>query len=225
MGRIIVIDGTSNAGKTTLCNNLAQNMEDIIVIPGASQFAKKHPEKYPKIPPIPKTLKEEKENQIFFFELEYDRLKEANNLSKGNKTVVMDRSVLEILSVAYSFNDINIWSGIYDNAEELYNKFVQKVQEQEINFPDKHIWLQAEHKEIVKRNRIRQIELGQELSQEDWISKELIDKQIEFFGIIAEQNRDKFLHIDTNQKSKEEVMKETKILLNLREKERDIADD
>lgn len=225
MGRIIVIDGTSNAGKTTLCNNLAQNMEDIIVIPGASQFAKKHPEKYPKIPPIPKTLKEEKENQIFFFELEYDRLKEANNLSKGNKTVVMDRSVLEILSVAYSFNDINIWSGIYDNAEELYNKFVQKVQEQEINFPDKHIWLQAEHKEIVKRNRIRQIELGQELSQKDWISKELIDKQIEFFGIIAEQNRDKFLHIDTNQKSKEEVMKETKILLNLREKERDIADD
>lgn len=225
MGRIIVIDGTSNAGKTTLCNNLAQNMEDIIVIPGASQFAKKHPKKYPKIPPIPKTLKEEKENQIFFFELEYDRLKEANNLSKGNKTVVMDRSVLEILSVAYSFNDINIWSGIYDNAEELYNKFVQKVQEQEINFPDKHIWLQAEHKEIVKRNRIRQIELGQELSQEDWISKELIDKQIEFFGIIAEQNRDKFLHIDTNQKSKEEVMKEAKILLNLREKERDIADD
>lgn len=225
MGRIIVIDGTSNAGKTTLCNNLAQNMEDIIVIPGASQFAKKHPKKYPKIPPIPKTLKEEKENQIFFFELEYDRLKEANNLSKGNKTVVMDRSVLEILSVAYSFNDINIWSGIYDNAEELYNKFVQKVQEQKINFPDKHIWLQAEHKEIVKRNRIRQIELGQELSQEDWISKELIDKQIEFFGIIAEQNRDKFLHIDTNQKSKEEVMKEAKILLNLREKERDIADD
>ena len=225
MGRIIVIDGTSNAGKTTLCNNLAQNMEDIIVIPGASQFAKKHPEKYPKIPPIPKTLKEEKENQMFFFELEYDRLKEANNLSKGNKTVVMDRSVLEILSVAYSFNDINIWSGIYDNAEELYNKFVQKVQEQKINFPDKHIWLQAEHKEIVKRNRIRQIELGQELSQEDWISKELIDKQIEFFGIIAEQNRDKFLHIDTNQKSKEEVMKEPKILLNLREKERDIADD
>ena len=99
------------------------------------------------------------------------------------------------------------------------------MQEQKINFPDKHIWLQAEHKEIVKRNRIRQIELGQELSQEDWISKELIDKQIEFFGIIAEQNRDKFLHIDTNQKSKEEVMKEAKILLNLREKERDIADD
>lgn len=225
MGRIIVIDGTSNAGKTTLCNNLAQNMEDVVVIPGASQFAKKHPGKYPKIPPIPRTLKEEKENQMFFFELEFDRLREANNLAKGNKTVVMDRSVLEILSVAYSFNDINIWSGIYDNAEELYNKFVQEVKEQKINFPDKHIWLQAEHKEIVKRNRIRQIELGQELSQEDWISKELIDKQIDFFSIIAEQNRDKFLHIDTNQKSKEKVMQEAKILLNLREKERDIVDD
>lgn len=225
MGSIIVIDGTSNAGKTTLCNNLAQKMEDVVVIPGASQFAKKHPKKYPKIPPIPKTLKEEKENQMFFFELEFDRLKEANNLAKGNKIVVMDRSVLEILSVAYSFNDINIWSGIYDHAEKLYNEFVKKVKKQEINFPDKHIWLQAEHKEIVKRNRIRQIELGQELSPEDWISKELIDKQIEFFGIIVEQNREKFLHIDTNQKTPEEVMNEAKLLLNLREKERDITHD
>lgn len=161
---------------------------------------------------------------MFFFELEFDRLKEANNLAKGNKTVVMDRSVLEILSVAYSFNDINIWAGIYDNAEELYNKFVQKVKEQKINFPDKHIWLQAEHKEIVKRNRMRQIESGKELSQEDWISKELIDKQIEFFDIIAEQNKNKFLNIDTNQKSKKEVMQEAKTLLNLREKERDIAE-
>lgn len=40
MGRIIVIDGTSNAGKTTLCDNLAQNMENVVVIPGASQFGK-----------------------------------------------------------------------------------------------------------------------------------------------------------------------------------------
>ena len=67
MGRIIVIDGTSNAGKTTLCENLQKNIENVIIIPGASTFVKQHQDKYPNIPPIPKTIEEEKINQAFFF--------------------------------------------------------------------------------------------------------------------------------------------------------------
>lgn len=42
MGRIIVIDGTSNAGKTTLCENIERNIRNIAIIPGASLFAKIH---------------------------------------------------------------------------------------------------------------------------------------------------------------------------------------
>ena len=60
MGRIIVIDGTSNAGKTTLCENLQREMEDIAIIPGASIFARQNQAKYPNIPPIPETIEEEK---------------------------------------------------------------------------------------------------------------------------------------------------------------------
>ena len=38
MGRIIVIDGTSNAGKTTLCENIERNIKNclkIVVFVGA----------------------------------------------------------------------------------------------------------------------------------------------------------------------------------------------
>ena len=139
MGRIIVIDGTSNAGKTTLCENLAKNVENIIIVPGASLFAKIHHEKYPEIPPIPKNAEQEKENQKFFFKLELDRLIEANNLAKSDKDVFMDRSVLEILSVAYSFEGINKWKGIYENAEHLYKKFILGAKESGIKLPDKYI--------------------------------------------------------------------------------------
>ena len=49
MGRIIVIDGTSNAGKTTLCESLEKNIQNVAIIPGASLFAKIHSQKYSQI--------------------------------------------------------------------------------------------------------------------------------------------------------------------------------
>ena len=110
MERIIVIDGTSNVGKTTLCENIEKNIQNIAIVPGASLFAKINRERYPKIPAIPQSAEEEKENQRFFFKLELDRINEANRLAKQGKIVFMDRGVLEILSVAYSFKSINGWN-------------------------------------------------------------------------------------------------------------------
>ena len=68
MERIIVIDGTSNAGKTTLCENIEKNIQNVAIVPGASLFAKINRERYPKIPAIPQSAKEEKENQKFFLD-------------------------------------------------------------------------------------------------------------------------------------------------------------
>ena len=175
MGRIIVIDGTSNAGKTTLCENIEKKIQDVAVVPGASLFAKINYEKYPQIPAIPKNIKDEKENQKFFFKLELDRLEEANRLSKLGKDVFMDRSVLEILSVAYSFEKIKKWDGIYENSEILYKRFIAITKERGIELPDKYIWLQADSEEILRRNQIRQIVRGQKLSENDWIGTDLIN--------------------------------------------------
>ena len=216
MERIIVVDGTSNAGKTTLCENIEKNIQDIGIVPGASLFAKINRERYPKIPAIPQSAEEEKENQKFFFRLELDRLIEANRLAEQGKTVFMDRGVLEILSVAYSFESINGWNGIYKNAQNLYEQFISYARKMGISLPDKYIWLQANYEEIKRRNKLRQQERGQLLSETNWIEESLIGKQIEFFRkMCIPDNSDKVCLVDTNNMTKQGVLEAVCNLLKL----------
>lgn len=222
MERIIVIDGTSNAGKTTLCENIEKNIQNVAIVPGASLFAKINRERYPKIPAIPQSDIEEKENQKIFFKLELDRLIEANRLAEQGKNVFMDRGVLEILSVAYSFESINGWDGIYNNAQILYKKFISYARKMKISLPDKYIWLQANYEEIKRRNKLRQQERGQLLSEDDWIEPKLINKQIEFFKRTSLlENSDRIYLVDTNNMTKQEVLESISNLLRLKLKEQD----
>ena len=222
MGKIIVIDGTSNAGKTTLCENLEKNIQNVAIIPGASLFIKRNAQKYFTVPSIPTTVAEEKENQKFFFKIELDRLIEVNKLASLGKYVFMDRGVLEILSVAYSFETIKRLNGIYENAIQLYEKFIAEVNKSGISLPDEHIWLQASSQEVVRRNKTRQMERGQALSENDWIEENLINKQIEFFNkLLVQENEGRIHLIDTNYINKQEVLEKVCILLNLKEKERE----
>ena len=226
MGRIIVIDGTSNAGKTTLCENLEKAVQNISTVPGASLFARLNIERYPHIPPIPKNAEEEKENQKFFFRLELDRLIEANKLAEQGKTVFMDRGVLEILSVAYSFESINGWNGIYNNDQILYKKFISYARKMKISLPDKYIWLQANYEEIKRRNKLRQKERGQLLSEDNWIEANLINKQIEFFKRMSvPENSDKIYLVDTNNMTKYEVSESVCDLLKLKKHDKERDDD
>ena len=199
-----------------MCENIEKNIQGIAIVPGASVFAIINRERYPKIPAIPQSAEEEKENQKFFFRLELDRLIEANRLAKQGKTVFMDRGVLEILSVAYSFESINGWDEIYNNAQNLYEKFISYARKMEISLPDKYIWLQANYEEIKRRNKLRQQERGQLLSEDDWIEANLINKQIEFFKKMSvPENSDKICLIDTNNMTKQEVLEEVCSLLKL----------
>lgn len=226
MGKIIVIDGTSNAGKTTLCENIEKNIRNIAIIPGASLFAKMHQEKYPQIPEIPKNEDEEKENQEFFFKLELDRLIEANKLARQGKDVFMDRGIFEILSVAYSFESIKKWNGIYKNAENLYNKFITITSRNKIKLPDRYILLQANSDEILRRNESRKIDRGQKLSENEWIEINLINKQIEFFNkLCVPENENKIYLVDTSNMTRQNVYERVCHLLKLRIKEMERNDD
>ena len=226
MERIIVIDGTSNAGKTTLCENIEKNIQNIAIVPGASLFAKINRKIYPKVPAIPQSAEEEKENQKFFFTVKLDSLIEANKIAKQGKDVVMDGSVLEILSVAYSFESIKGWNGIYKNSRELYEKFIAYASKMGICLPNKYIWLQANYEEIKRRNKLRQKERGQLLSEDNWIEANLINKQIEFFKRMSvPENSDKIYLVDTNNMTKYEVSESVCDLLKLKKHDKERDDD
>lgn len=226
MGKIIVIDGTSNAGKTTLCENLERNVIDVAIIPGASLFAKIYSQRYSQMPPIPVNAEEEKENQKFFFKLELDRLIEANKLANSGKDVFMDRGILEILSVAYSFEKIKKWKGIYASARRLYKEFNNIVDRNNISLPDGHIWLHASSEEVMRRNKLRKMERGKTLSESDWIQSSLINSQIEFFNkLCISENKQRLYLLDTDDMSKQDVLKKVCELWNLKEKEMEREND
>ena len=69
MGRIIVIDGTSNAGKTTLCENIERNIKNVVIVPGASLLLKYIKRNILVFQQFLKTYKKKKENQKFFLDL------------------------------------------------------------------------------------------------------------------------------------------------------------
>ena len=138
----------------------------------------------------------------------------------------MDRGILEILSVAYSFEYIKKWDGIYENAEKLYKKFIAITSKNGIRLPDEYIWLQANSEEIVRRNKTRQIIRGQKLSENDWIETSLINRQIEFFSkFCIPANRDKIHLIDTNYMTEQDVLESVYQLLKLEDREMERDDD
>ncbi len=229
MGKISVIDGTSNAGKTTICENLKGRAKNVFIIPEARLFIEMYNIRKLNIPSIPKNAEEEKENQKFFFELELNKLIEANRLAKQGKNVCIDSGILEILSVSYSFESINKWKGIYKNAKELYQEFIQETHKLSIRLPDEYVWLQADFNEILRRNKLRELQRGRALSETDWIEARLINKQIEFFEKISciPRNDGKIHIVNTNEMSKQEVLETVCGLLNLKlkETEREIYND
>ena len=219
MGRIIVIDGTSNAGKTTLCENLEKKAKNVVIVPGCTEFCKKYPEKFGPIPAIPTTPEEEMKNQAFFFDVEKERLREASRLSKGSRTtVVMDRSVNEILTVAFAFEKIKGWTGIYKNAANLYRSFLSEMIQEGIRRPDKYIWLQASPEEVLRRNVQREKDRGKKLSERDWVDLGIIRWQIRYFQLLSKENKSKFEVLDTNNLSIEQVYKQACKTFDIEEK-------
>ena len=211
MPKIIVVDGSSNAGKTTLCNMYSEKLENVYIVPGASKFVKERSEEYPNgVPKIPKTKEEEIENQKFFFDLEFKRLKLANEMMRKGKNVIMDRNFLEILAVAYSLEKEEKYNGIYDNACKLYDLYQKEAKKQGLRLPDKYIILFAEQTTLEARNQTRNNILSSE-----WMNKSLIDNQKEFFSKFFEKYKDQAISVDTTEKSALEVFNEIEGILDL----------
>ena len=95
-----------------------------------------------------------------------------------------------------------------------------------ICLPNKYIWLQANYEEIKRRNKLRQKERGQLLSEDNWIEANLINKQIEFFKRMSvPENSDKIYLVDTNNMTKYEVSESVCDLLKLKKHDKERDDD
>ena len=94
-GKIIVVEGPSNSGKTTTCQNMkkycnCEVIEECMI--------------YEKNPPRPsQNYEQEISNQVFFFEVERRRMEKATRLALQGKNVILDRCALSTVAISYAF--------------------------------------------------------------------------------------------------------------------------
>ena len=179
-GKLIIVDGISNAGKTTLCTTLSN--DGVVLIDEVPKFIEINCEKYglKLSSTMPQTIEEEKYNQQILFRAEIDRLKMAADIIKSGSSAVLDRSFLSTVAIAYAFDSQNPFKGSYDNARELLKEYIKQIVEL---FKEENVlvfFLDVDKDKIQERNISRNKPLT-----EDWIDNGFLDKQRNFFKAIS----------------------------------------
>ena len=199
LGNIVIIDGVSNSGKTTLCKVLTKD-ENNVLIEEVPLFIKNHKELFmgKELHGIPKNKEEEIANQRFLLEAELERVKLAYYIIKSGKNAILDRSFLSTVSVAYSLDDNNLFGGIYINSVKLLREYYHFINDLQLNECIKYIFLDPNM--VKKRNETREKTLS-----DDWISTKLMNMQNRFFVNQIDICSAKL--IDTTDLTLEEVLK------------------
>lgn len=150
-GKIIIIEGTSCVGKTTLCSNLEKL--GWIVIPEAIRYLEKEIQKQgDAASPIPDKQTEEEYYQTQLFRIELQKIREANYLSNRGFNVVIDKSAIATIATAKAFEESKGFVGTFASACSKYFDMLRKLNEEKIIECDAFLLLTANFDEIIKRN-------------------------------------------------------------------------
>lgn len=197
-GKIIIIDGISNSGKTTFCDYLGTIGYKIVE--EVPDFIDNNKELGFLSNTIPKTLDEEKNNQNILFNAELLRLKIAKDNAINGKNVIMDRSFLSTVAMAFALEKDLPFKGAYEYSKTLEKKYMEELKRisQFVNIS--FVFFDVNREVLVERNQKRKKELSLE-----WIDEEFLNKQKHSFTASA-KCLDTIL-IDTSYKSLDDIAK------------------
>ncbi len=153
-GEIIIIEGTSCVGKTTLCSNLEKM--GWIVMPEAIRYLEKETQLTGDMAsPIPNEQMEEEYYQSQLFRIELQKIREANYYSNLGYNVVLDKSALATIATAKAFEMAKGFSGTFLSACNKYRNMLKLLKEDNITECDGFLLLTVNYEEILKRNKSR----------------------------------------------------------------------
>lgn len=206
-GRIVVIEGTSCVGKTTLCNLLKS--QGWYVIPEAIRYIEKETNKVgDEASPIPGTQEEEEYYQDQLFRVELQKIIEANEFSKRGFDVIIDKSALATIATAKAFEKTKGFNGTFERACDCYLSMIDYLEKNNLIEYDAFLLLTSDYETIIKRNTTRN-----HILSGIWIDKNIIDNQRlvleSLLDIYVENNSKKQVIIeklDTTNLNKSEVL-------------------
>lgn len=205
-GKIIIVEGTSCVGKTTLCLKLKEN--GWVLIPEAIRYLEKETNKVgDKASPIPNSQLEEEYYQDQLFRVELQKIREANYYSNLGYNVVIDKSAIATIATAKAFENAKGFCGTFFSACSKYNAMLKQLAEDNIIECDGFILLTTNYAELKKRNETRNHVL-----EGIWLEESTIDlqrKTLESFtnNIVGKFSNNKIITeiLDTTYLSQEEV--------------------
>lgn len=178
-GKIIIIEGTSCVGKTTLCSNLEKMGWKII--PEAIRYLEQETQKKgDEASPIPTAQEEEEYYQKELFRVELQKLEEANLWSNKGYNVVLDKSAIATIATAKAFEESKGFVGTYDSACGKYSLLLSTLNERGLIECDGFLLLTADYDIITKRNETRSHRL-----EGVWLDEKTINSQrqvLEYFA-------------------------------------------
>lgn len=205
-GKIVIVEGTSCVGKTTLCESLQK--EGWIVLPEAIRYLEKETGKIgDEASPIPGSQAEEEYYQDQLFRVERQKIIEANELRKKGKKVVIDKSAIATVATAKAFEEPKGFVGTFKRAYMKYCELVQDLERNGLIECDAFLLLTADYDTIIKRNITRNHVLDGIWVDEETIysQRDVLEKMTQqLVGNIGKRKIKKEI-IDTSRLSKEEV--------------------
>jgi len=206
-GKIVVLEGTSCTGKTTLCESL--KAEGWIVLPEAIRYLEKETgKKGDEASPVPNLQAEEEYYQDELFRVELHRIQEANFLRSRGKNVVMDKSFLAVVATAKAFEEQMGFVGTFKRAYLKYCNLLQELQQNGLVECDVCILLQADYDTICKRNTLRNHVLDGVWLDANTIEaqREVLEKMVSRVVGSGGKRKVKKSILDTSDLSKEDVL-------------------
>ena len=206
-GKIVIVEGTSCVGKTTLCNNLKK--QGWYVMPEAIRYLENETGKLgDEASPIPGSQEEEEYYQDQLFRIEIKKIIETNKLKNEGKNVIIDKSAIATVATAGAFEEEKGFEGTFKRAYMRYCQMLQNLKDNNLIECDIFILLTAEYKTICERNKTRNHVL-----EGIWTEEETINKQREILEKMFENLVGKISLIDVQKKKIDTTMLSKKQVL------------
>lgn len=218
--KIVIVEGTSCVGKTTLCESLEK--QGWIVLPEAIRYLEKETKKKgDEASPIPGTQEEEEYYQDQLFRVEKQKITEANELRRKGRNVIIDKSAIATVATAKAFEEQKGFNGTFRRAYIKYCQMVQELSNKGMIECDVFLLLTADFNTICERNKMRNHVL-----EGIWLEEKTIESQRQILEIMtnyvvgsARESTIKKKILDTSNLTRRQVLDEFNVLINNLEKD------